>query len=86
MRVLKVIAGFALLLSGIVMLAAPGPGWLTIAAGLALLAAEYPWARRALDTVKSTAVRWRRPKKEDRDGDNHREADLESSDPRHRGP
>jgi uncharacterized protein (TIGR02611 family) len=55
MRVAKVIAGFVLLLAGIAMLALPGPGWLTIVAGLALLAAEYAWARRALDRVQSAA-------------------------------
>lgn len=52
MRVVKVIAGFTLLLAGIAMLALPGPGWLTIAAALALLATEYAWARRALDRVE----------------------------------
>lgn len=55
-RVFKVIAGFGLLAAGIVMLVVPGPGWLTIAAGLAVLAAEFPWARRALDTIKRAAA------------------------------
>jgi uncharacterized protein (TIGR02611 family) len=55
MRVLKIIAGFGLLSAGIVVV--PGPGWLTIAAGLAILAAEFPWARRALDRIKGAAVR-----------------------------
>jgi uncharacterized protein (TIGR02611 family) len=56
MRLTKIIIGFGLLTGGIAMLALPGPGWLTIAAGLALLAAEFPWARRALDRLKSLAV------------------------------
>lgn len=34
------------------MVVLPGPGWLTIAAGLALLADEFPWARRELDRLK----------------------------------
>ena len=55
MRVAKVIAGFVLLLGGIAMLALPGPGWLTIAAGLALLAAEFAWARSALDRLQAAA-------------------------------
>ena len=33
---------------------------LTIAAGLAILAAEFPWAPRALDAFKSTAATCRR--------------------------
>jgi uncharacterized protein (TIGR02611 family) len=55
-RVVKIMAGFALLLAGIAMLALPGPGWVTIAAGLALLAAEYHWARKALDQLKRFAA------------------------------
>lgn len=53
MRIAKVVVGFGLLLAGIVMLVTPGPGWLTIAGGLAMLAGEFPWARRALDSIKS---------------------------------
>lgn len=56
MRILKVIVGVGLLLAGVVMLVVPGPGWLTIVAGLALLAAEFEWARRALDSIKSAAT------------------------------
>jgi uncharacterized protein (TIGR02611 family) len=59
-RVIKVIAGFGVLVAGIVMLAVPGPGWLTIAAGLAILAAEFAWARRALDSMKILVFRLRR--------------------------
>lgn len=70
-RYLKIIAGFALLIAGAAMVVLPGPGWLTIAAGLALLADEFPWARRELDRLKGifatgraqlerTVSRWRR--------------------------
>jgi uncharacterized protein (TIGR02611 family) len=52
MRVAKIVLGFGLLGSGVAMLALPGPGWLTIAAGLAVLAPQFPWARRALDRLK----------------------------------
>jgi uncharacterized protein (TIGR02611 family) len=51
-RIIGIVAGFGLLAAGIAMLLLPGPGWLTIAAGLALLAAEFVWARRALDALK----------------------------------
>jgi uncharacterized protein (TIGR02611 family) len=53
------VTGFALLGAGIVMLALPGPGWLTIIAGLAMLAGEFQWARRLLDHVKNAADRMR---------------------------
>jgi uncharacterized protein (TIGR02611 family) len=86
MRVLKVFGGFGLLLAGIVMLLIPGPGWLTIAAGLAILATEFPWARRALDAIKTTAFGWRqRLTQEDRHGDKTRESDLASGHQRHSG-
>ncbi len=39
------------------MLALPGPGWLTIAVGLAILAGEYVWARRLLDRLKEAGGR-----------------------------
>jgi uncharacterized protein (TIGR02611 family) len=52
MRLLKIVAGFALLIAGAAMVVLPGPGWLTIALGLAMLADEFPWARRALDRLK----------------------------------
>ena len=42
------VAGPLAILAGVAMLVLPGPGLLTIAAGLALLALEYEWARRAL--------------------------------------
>jgi uncharacterized protein (TIGR02611 family) len=52
-RVLRVIVGFTLLAVGIALLVLPGPGWLIIAAALALLAVEFAWARWALDKLKA---------------------------------
>jgi uncharacterized protein (TIGR02611 family) len=59
-RVVTIVAGFGLLAAGIAMLALPGPGWLTIAGGLALLAEEFHWARRMLDRLKAALSRVRR--------------------------
>jgi hypothetical protein len=64
MRTARTITGFVLLGGGIVMLALPGPGLLTIAAGLAMLAGEFPWARRLLDQVRDAANRVRRQNRE----------------------
>jgi uncharacterized protein (TIGR02611 family) len=53
-RVARATAGFVLLLAGIAMLALPGPGWVTIAVGLALLSRDCPWAERALHRLRDT--------------------------------
>ena len=55
MRALRITGGFALLAAGTVMLVTPGPGWVAIAAGLALLAREYEWARRWRDRLREQA-------------------------------
>jgi uncharacterized protein (TIGR02611 family) len=54
-RIARTAAGGVLLVAGIAMLVLPGPGWLTIAAGLAILATEFAWARRLLDQLKDGA-------------------------------
>ena len=54
-RGVRIIVGFTLLTLGATALVLPGPGWLTIALGLALLASEFVWARRLLDRVKAGA-------------------------------
>ena len=59
-RAAKVVGGFGLLVAGIAMLALPGPGWLTIFAGLTLLATEFDWARQLLDRLKHAAGRFYR--------------------------
>ena len=38
---------------GVVLLVLPGPGVLTIAGGLAVLAPEFDWARKSLDWMKN---------------------------------
>jgi uncharacterized protein (TIGR02611 family) len=58
-RFLKILIGFTLLALGVIMLVTPGPGWVTIALGLGLLAAEYVWARRLLDRIKEQGIRIR---------------------------
>ena len=51
-RIFRIVAGFTLLLAGLVMLVTPGPGWVAILLGLGLLAAEFVWARRLMDRIK----------------------------------
>lgn len=50
-------AGWTLLILGIVALVLPGPGLLGVAAGLALLSSQYPWAKRLLHPIKARALR-----------------------------
>ena len=49
------VAGFGLIGVGGLFLFLPGPGFLVIVAGLAVLATEYVWARNALDSAKTKA-------------------------------
>jgi uncharacterized protein (TIGR02611 family) len=58
-RIFRVVAGFTLLLVGVVMLVTPGPGWVVILLGLGLLAAEFVWARRLMDRIKREGGRLR---------------------------
>lgn len=51
-RIFRIVAGFTLLLVGVVMIITPGPGWLVIFLGLGLLAAEFVWARRLMERIK----------------------------------
>lgn len=48
-RVLYIGVGFTLLLGGIAMLVLPGPAFLVIPIGLALLSLEFAWAERLLE-------------------------------------
>ena len=53
-RLVRVVVGFTLLIVGAALLVLPGPGWVTIFLGLAMLGAEFTWARRLLDRLKAT--------------------------------
>ncbi|MGF1665574.1 MAG: PGPGW domain-containing protein [Acidimicrobiia bacterium] len=48
-RVARITAGIVLVIAGILMLVLPGPGILTIVAGFAVLAKDFPWAQRIVD-------------------------------------
>lgn len=55
--VIAVIGGFVLL-AGIIMIPYPGPGWAVVFIGLAILAQEFTWARRALHYARAKYDRW----------------------------
>lgn len=50
------IAGWLLVAAGVAALVLPGPGLLLIAAGMALLAMRYEWARKLLRPIKRQAM------------------------------
>ena len=60
-RVVVAVIGFTLLGIGVALLVLPGPGLLVIAAGIAVLALEFPWAerlaKRAQDAIESALRR-----------------------------
>ena len=47
-RIIVLVVGSIVLLAGLAMLVLPGPGILGVVAGVAILASEFPWARRWL--------------------------------------
>lgn len=51
------VTGTLLIAAGVVMLLTPGPGLLAIAAGLAVWAREFRWARRLLDRARDRIAR-----------------------------
>ncbi|MGW6129602.1 PGPGW domain-containing protein [Cellulomonas sp. NPDC055163] len=54
---LVVVTGCTLLLAGTAMLVLPGPGLLVMFAGVAVLAAEFPWAGRLVVRIRLLARR-----------------------------
>ena len=53
--VLVAVLGGLLTLAGIALLVLPGPGFVLVAAGLAVLATEFEWARKPLDYARGKA-------------------------------
>jgi uncharacterized protein (TIGR02611 family) len=57
-RILVAIVGGAVLVAGIIMIPAPGPGWFVVFIGLGILGTEFAWARRLLVFTKRHVLRW----------------------------
>ncbi len=56
-RIVVAIAGMTVLAVGFALVVLPGPAFLVIPAGLAILAIEFAWARRWLRSTKDFARR-----------------------------
>ncbi|GAA4206442.1 TIGR02611 family protein [Actinocatenispora rupis] len=52
--------GAALVVLGLILVPLPGPGWLIVLSGLAVLAVEYAWARHLLRFTRRQLHRWTR--------------------------
>jgi len=50
-RVAFVVAGFTVLFAGVAMMVLPGPAFVVIPVGLAMLSLEFAWAARLLDVA-----------------------------------
>jgi uncharacterized protein (TIGR02611 family) len=57
-RFVVALLGVAITFGGLLLVPLPGPGWLVVFAGLALLATEFEPARRVLDFGRRTLRRW----------------------------
>lgn len=70
-RIVLTVLGFTVLFIGVLLLVLPGPAFVVIPIGLAILASEYAWARRYLERFKEggekiTALLFKRKRSSDR--------------------
>ena len=52
------IVGALIVAFGLLTIPLPGPGWLTVIAGLVVLATEFVWAERLLGHTRRQVKRW----------------------------
>ena len=57
-RIVVGVLGALVIVIGIIMLPLPGPGWLVIFFGLAILASEFEWAERLLRYARDKVLSW----------------------------
>ena len=52
------LVGAAVTVGGLFLVPLPGPGWVIVFVGLAILASEFAWAQRLLDFGRARLRRW----------------------------
>ncbi len=57
-KVVTGLVGTAVLVTGLFLVPLPGPGWLIVILGLAILASEFTWAQRILHWVRDKVLSW----------------------------
>ncbi len=58
LQVVVGLVGAVVVATGIVLIPLPGPGWLIVLAGLAILAIEFAWAEHLLGFTRSRLESW----------------------------
>lgn len=59
-RMFVAVLGTAVTVGGLVLVPLPGPGWIIVFVGLAILASEFVWAQRLLDFGRGKLQSWTR--------------------------
>jgi uncharacterized protein (TIGR02611 family) len=57
-RIVVGVVGALITIGGLILIPAPGPGWLVVFLGLAVLASEFEWADRLLSYARQQVGRW----------------------------
>ncbi|HEX8762121.1 MAG TPA: TIGR02611 family protein [Pseudonocardiaceae bacterium] len=57
-RIMVGVVGAAVFVVGVIAIPYPGPGWLILFAGLAILGTEFHWAQRVLQWVRDRYDSW----------------------------
>lgn len=57
-RIIVGVIGLIVVVTGLIMVPFPGPGWLVVFLGLAIWASEFEWAQRVLRVAKRALNAW----------------------------
>ena len=70
-KLVVAVVGFSMLIAGIAMIVLPGPAFIFIPAGLAILATEFLWAKKLLQKVKEKLRRDKESKEKQSENEDH---------------
>jgi uncharacterized protein (TIGR02611 family) len=70
-KLVVAVVGFTMLIAGIAMIVLPGPAFIFIPAGLAILATEFLWAKKLLQKVKEKLQRDKESKEKQSKNEDH---------------
>jgi len=70
-KLVVAVVGFTMLIAGIAMIVLPGPAFIFIPAGLAILATEFLWAKKLLQKVKEKLRRDKESKEKQSENEDH---------------
>jgi len=70
-KLVVAVMGFTMLIAGIAMILLPGPAFIFIPAGLAILATEFLWAKKLLQKVKEKLRRDKESKEKQSENEDH---------------